>query len=189
MDVQLRKWTRVEYERLVEAEILGPDDRVELLGGALIEKEPQYGPHATGIQLVQRALTEAFGAGWVVWPQMPVALDDESEPEPDVAVVPGHPRDYRDAHPTRPVLVVEVALSRLGFDRDRKGSLYARAGLADYWIVNIPGRRLEVYRGPVPDGAAPFGWRYGTALALGPDDRVAPLAAPTATITVADLLP
>src|SRR5439155_4785761 len=71
MDVQLRKWTRVEYERLVEAEILGPDDRVELLGGAMIEKEPQYSPHATGIQLVQRALTEAFGAGWVVWPQMP----------------------------------------------------------------------------------------------------------------------
>ena len=166
MDVQLRKWTRVEYERLVEAEILGPDDRVELLGGAMIEKEPQYSPHATGIQLVQRALTEAFGAGWVVRPQMPVALDDESEPEPDVAVVPGDPRDYRDAHPTQPVLVVEVALSRLGFDRDRKG-----------------------YRGPVSDGAAPFGWRYGTALALGPDDRVAPLAAPTATITVADLLP
>ena len=189
MDVQLRKWTRVEYERLVDAEILGPDDRVELLGGAMIEKEPPHSPHATGIQLVQRALTEAFGAGWVVWPQMPVALDDESEPEPDVAVVPGHPRDYRDAHPTRPVLVVEVALSRLGFDRDRKGSLYARAGLADYWIVNLPDRRLEVYRGPVSDGAAPFGWRYGTALALGPDDRVAPLAAPTATITVADLLP
>ena len=189
MDVQLRKWTRVEYERLVDAEILGPDDRVELLGGAMICKEPQYSPHATGIQLVQRALTEAFGAGWVVRPQMPVALDDESEPEPDVAVVPGHPRDYRDAHPTRPVLVVEVALSRLGFDRDRKGSLYARAGLADYWIVNLPDRRLEVYRGPVSDGAAPFGWRYGTALALGPDDRVAPLAAPTATITVADVLP
>jgi len=152
MDVQLRKWTRVEYERLVEAEIRGPDDRVELLGGAMICKEPQHSPHATAVGLVQRVL-------------------------------------YRDAHPTRPVLVVEVALSRLGFDRDRKGSLYARAGLADYWIVNLPDRRLEVYRGPVSDGAAPFSWRYGTALALGPDDRVAPLAAPTATITVADLLP
>ena len=189
MDVQLRKWTRVEYERLVEAEILGPDDRVELLGGAMIFKEPQHSPHATAVGLVQRALTEIFGAGWDVRPQMPVALDEESEPEPDVAVVPGDPRDYRDAHPTRPVLVVEVALSRLGFDRDRKGSLYARAGLADYWIVNLPDRRLEVYRGPVSDGAAPFGWRYGTALALGPEDRVVPLAAPTVTITVADLLP
>jgi Uma2 family endonuclease len=189
MDEQTRKWTRAEYERLVEAEILGPEDRIELLGGAMICKEPQDSPHATGIRLVQRVLTDVFGPGWDVRPQMPVALDDESEPEPDVAVVPGDPRDYRDAHPQRPVLVVEVALSRLGFDREHKGSLYARAGLADYWIVNIPDRRLEVYRGAVPDAAAPFGWRYGSALALGPDERVAPLAAAGATVLVADLLP
>jgi len=130
MDVKERKWTRVEYERLVEAEILGPEDRVELLGGAMIEKEPQYSPHATAIRLVQQALTEVFGSGWDVRPHMPVSLDEESVPEPDVCVVPGDPRDYRDAHPTRPVLVVEVALSRLGFDRDRKGSLYASRSIA-----------------------------------------------------------
>jgi Uma2 family endonuclease len=189
VDVQERKWTRVEYERLVELEILGPEDRVELIGGAMVCKEPQHSPHATAIQLVLRGLTDAFGPGWVIRPQMPVALDDESEPEPDVAVVPGEPRDYRDAHPTRPVLVVEVALSRLGFDRDRKGSLYARAGLADYWIVNLPDRRLEVYRGPVSDGAARFGWRYGSAQALNADVRVSPLAKPDASVRVADLLP
>jgi Uma2 family endonuclease len=189
MDVQERKWTRVEYERLVELEILGPEDRVELIGGAMICKEPQYSPHATAIQLVLRVLTDAFGLGWVVRPQMPVSLDDESMPEPDVCVVPGDPRDYRDAHPTRPVLMVEVALSRLGFDRDRKGSLYARADLADYWIVNLPDRRLEVYRGPVPDGAARFGWRYGSAQALSADQRVSPLAKPGASVCVADLLP
>lgn len=189
MDVQERKWTRVEYERLLEAEILGPEDRVELIGGAMICKEPQYSPHATAIQLVLRVLTDAFGSGWVVRPQMPVSLDDESVPEPDICVVPGEPRDYRDAHPTHPVLVVEVALSRLGFDRDRKGSLYARAGLADYWIVNLPDRRLEVYRGPVPDGATIFGWRYGSAQTLGADERVSPLAKPGASVGVADLLP
>jgi Uma2 family endonuclease len=121
--------------------------------------------------------------------QLPVALDDESEPEPDVSVVPGDPRDYRDAHPARPVLIVEVALSRLRFDREHKGSLYARARVADYWIVNIPDRRLEVYREPAPDGAARFGWRYGHAAALGPDERVAPLALPGAAVTVAELLP
>ena len=189
MDVQERKWTRVEYERLVELEILGPEDRIELIGGAMICKEPQYSPHATAIQLVLRVLTEAFGPGWVVRPQMPVSLDDESVPEPDVCVVPGEPRDYRDAHPARPVLVVEVALSRLGFDRDRKGSLYARAGLADYWIVNLPDRRLEVYRTPVRDGAARYGWRYGTAQAFGPDEHASPLAKPGSSIRVADLLP
>ena len=119
----------------------GRQDRIELLGGHMIVKEPQHSPHATSICLVQGVLMAAFGAGWTVRAQMPVALDEESEPEPDVSVVPGDPRDYRDAHPERPALIVEVALSRLRFDREHKGSLYARAGIVDYWIVNIPDRR------------------------------------------------
>jgi Uma2 family endonuclease len=189
MDVETRKFTRVEYERMLEAEILGPEDRVELLGGAMVCKEPQYSPHATGIALAQRVLAASFGVGWYVRSPMPVALDDESEPEPDVAVVRGDPRDYRDAHPVRPVLVVEVALSRLHFDRDHKGSLYARASLPEYWMVNLRDRRLEVYRDPVPDAVAAFGWRYGTVLTLGPQQRVVPLAAPSVSISIADLLP
>jgi Uma2 family endonuclease len=187
--VQARKLRRLEYDRLVEAEVFGPEDRIELLGGRMIFKEPQHSPHATAITLVHRALALTFGPGWCVRAQLPVALDDESEPEPDVSVVPGDPRDYRDAHPGRPVLIVEVALSRLRFDREHKGSLYARARVADYWIVNIPDRRLEVYRNPIPDAAAPFGARYGLAITLGPDDRVSPLAVPAASITIGDLLP
>ena len=155
----------------------------------MIVKEPLHSPHATSIRLAHRALTTAFGAGWDVREQMPVALDEESEPEPDISVVPCDPRDYRDAHPERPALVVEVALSRLRFDREHRGSLYARAGIADYWIVNVPARRLEVYRAPLSDDSAPFGWRYGHSVALGPDERVAPLAAPQASVLVADLLP
>jgi Uma2 family endonuclease len=104
-------------------------------------------------------------------------------------VVTGDPRDYRDTHPARPVLVVEVALARLGLDRDHKGSLYARASIGEYWILNLRDQRLEVYRDPMPDGAAAFGWRYGTALTLGPPQQVAPLAVPGASISVADLLP
>jgi Uma2 family endonuclease len=188
-EILTRKWTRVEYERLVDSEILGPSDRIELLGGEMIVKEPQSSPHVAGIQLVARAFRQAFGDGWDVRVQAPVALDEESEPEPDVSVVRGDPRDYRDAHPTCPALVVEVALSRLGFDRERKGSLYARAAIAEYWIVNLPDHRLEVYRDPVPDGAAPFGWRYGSAATLGPERRVVPLAVPGVEIPVADMLP
>jgi Uma2 family endonuclease len=187
--VQTRKLTRKEYERMVEVEILGPEDKVELLGGEMIVKEPQYSPHATSIRLVQTTLAATFGPGWDVRPQMPVALDDESEPEPDVCVVPGSARDYRDAHPARPALIVEVAQSRLGFDRERKGGLYARAGVTDYWIVNIPDQCLEIYREPVPDTGASFGWRYGRTVVLRPDERATPLAAPNAQITVADLLP
>jgi Uma2 family endonuclease len=189
VDVQTRKLKRVEYDRLVEAEVFGPEDRVELLAGQMIFKEPQHSPHATAIQLVQRTLAAAFGPGWSVRPQMPVALDDESEPEPDVCVVPGDPRDYRNAHPERPVLIVEVALSRLRFDRQHKGSLYARAHIADYWIVNLPDHRLEVYRAPVADAASTFGWRYASAVMLRPEARIAPLAKPESAVTVADLLP
>src|SRR5262245_30358899 len=184
-----RKWTRLEYDRLVEAEFLGPADRIELLGGHMIVKEPQHSPHATSIRHVQRTPTAAFGPGWDVRAQAPVALDDEPEHEPDVSVVPGDPRDYRDAHPDRPALIVEVALSRLRFDREHKGSLYARAGIADYWIVNVPNRRVEIYREPLADETAAFGWRYGRSITLGPDERVAPLAAPQASILVAELLP
>jgi Uma2 family endonuclease len=184
-----KKWTRLAYERLAEAEILGPEDRVELLGGEMIVKEPQDSRHATAIELTARALRRAFGDGWNVRTQLPVALDDESEPEPDVSVVPGDPRDYRSAHPTRPVLIVEISLSRLDFDRVHKGSLYARADIADYWIVNIPQRRLEIYREPFRDVAAAFGWRYRLSETWSPGDRVAPLAAPNADIAVDDLLP
>jgi Uma2 family endonuclease len=184
-----RKWTRLEYDRLVEAEIFGPEDRIELLGGQMIVKEPQYSPHATAIQLVQRTLDRAFGPGWSVRPQLPIALAEVSEPEPDVCVVRGDPREYRDAHPEHPVLIVEVSLSRLGFDREHKGSLYARAGITDYWIVNLADRRVEIYREPVPDVAASFGWRYGRLVTVGPDERVSPMAAPAAEIAVADLLP
>jgi Uma2 family endonuclease len=186
--IRTRRWTRVEYDRLIEAEILGPEDRLELLGGEMIVKEPQHRPHATAILLVVRALERVFGSGWTVQPQLPVALDDESEPEPDVSVVRGEPRDYLD-HPSHVALVVEVALSRLGFDRERKGSLYARAGIADYWIVNLPDRRLEIYRGPVPDTDALFGWRYGQVTTLAADGAVSPLAVPGASVPVADLLP
>jgi len=186
--IRTRRWTRVEYDRLIEAEILGPEDRIELLGGEMIVKEPQHRPHATAVLLVARALERVFGSGWTVQPQLPVALDDESEPEPDVSVVRGEPRDYLD-HPSHAVLVVEVALSRLGFDRERKGSLYARAGIADYWIVNLPDRRLEIYRGPVPDTEALFGWRYGEVTTIPADGVASPLAAPGASVPVADLLP
>jgi Uma2 family endonuclease len=155
----------------------------------MVVKEPQDSPHAVGISRVQRVLERVFGPGWYVRVRMPLALDDESEPEPDVSVVPGELEEYVDAHPSSATLVVEIALSRLRFDRQHKGSLYARAGIPDYWIVNIPDRRLEVYRDPVSDRAATFGWRYGFSSALGPEQPVRPLALPAASIAVAELLP
>ena len=105
-----------------------------------------------------------------------------------MAVVPGTARQYGDAHPSRPVLVVEVAHSSVTLDRERKASLYARAGVPDYWIVNVEEGFVEVYRQPAPSSDAPYGWRYAAAPRLGRDASIAPAAVPTASIPVADFL-
>ena len=107
-DSRERRWTRVEYDRLIDAGVFQPGEPIELLGGLLVVAEPQGDAHFTAIRLAEDALRATFGPGWEVRPQGPIALDAESEPEPDVAVVPGTARDYREGHPTHAVLVVEV---------------------------------------------------------------------------------
>lgn len=184
--VRTPRLTRLEYEALVERGVLGEDDPIELLDGRLVFREPQGSRHAAACLRIRIALDRAFGRGYHVRPQFPIALDEDSEPEPDIAVVRGRIEDYLDAHPTSPVLVVEVADSSLAWDRERKGSLYARAGVADYWIVNLVGGVLEVYRDP--ECVTAGRWRYATVRALKQRALVSPLAAPRARIRVADLL-
>jgi Uma2 family endonuclease len=188
-EVKMYRWTRAQYDQLIETGFFQPRDPIELIGGQLFVAEPQGSYHFSAIRAVEEALRVAFGAGWDVRSQGPVALDDESEPEPDLAVVPGTFRDYVADHPSRPALVVEASESSLTFDRGHKGSLYARAGLADYWIVNLVDRALEVYRDPVPDPSAAFGWRYGSVQTLGLDSIVSPLVRPDVVIRTADLFP
>ena len=185
----MKRWTRVEYERLVDRGIFEPGDRIELIDGLLLVAEPQTSPHYTAIRLVERALVRAFGDGWEVRSQAPIALDEASEPEPDVAVVRGAVRDFAGSHPADPVLVVEVSLSSLAFDREHKASLYARAGRPEYWIVNLIDRVLEVQREPAPEPSAPYGWDYALVDVLGPAEYVSTLGAPAVQISVADLLP
>jgi len=184
----LRRWRRVEYDRLVDLGTFD-DDPIELIGGHLVVAEPKGPYHTSAIGAAEYAVRAALSPGYILRTQAPVALDDESEPEPDLAVVPGRPGDYRDAHPTQPALAIEVADSSLAFDRIRKGSLYARAGVPDYWILNLVERVLEVYRDPVPDPSAPHGWHYRSMTTLTPSDVVTPLAAPSRPIAVSDLLP
>ena len=188
-ETRTRRFTRAEYERLIDLGVFQPGEEIELIGGELMVAEPQGAPHYTAIRKTAKALEAAFGPGWEVRTEGPIGLDDESEPEPDVAVVPGAPDDYARAHPSRPALTVEVAESSLALDRQRKGSLYARAGLPDYWVLNLLDRVLEVYREPAPDSAAPFGWRYGRSEVFEASARVTPLAAPGSSITVSQLLP
>jgi Uma2 family endonuclease len=187
--IESKRWTRVEYERLIDLGVFGPGDRLELLGGQLIVAEPQGAEHYSAVRRVTRALEAAFGPGWEVRPEGPIALDEESEPEPDAAVVPGSSEDYRFAHPARPVLAVEVAVSSLALDRTQKASLYARAGVADYWIVNLVDGVVEVHRDPARDAEAPYGWTYASVDVLSPGASIAPLAAPASRIAVSALVP
>src|SRR6185503_3962315 len=154
-----RRWSRVEYERLVECGLFDGDP-VELIGGQLIVAEPQGTYHVTVVGIVDDALRAALPPGWIVRTQGPIALDDDSSPEPDLAVVRGTREDYLNAHPAIPALVIEVADTSLGFDRRIKGSVYARGRVQDYWIVNVTERVLEIYRDPHGDPSAVWGWSY-----------------------------
>jgi Uma2 family endonuclease len=152
------------------------------LDGEIIDMSPQKSQHAAACDLAEAALrTCDFGAAYVRT-QKPLALDDRSEPEPDLAVVPGTPRDYADAHPDHALLIVEVADSSLGYDRTRKAGAYARNGVPEYWIINLRERVLEVRRGPI-DGV------YSEHQRLPADGQVAPIAAPGCRIAVQALLP
>lgn len=188
-EARTRRFSRAEYDRLIELGVFHEDEHIELIGGQLILAEPEGAEHYTAVVKTARALQAAFGPGWYVRPTGPIGLDDESEPEPDVAVVEGGIDDYSHAHPSRAVLMVEVASSSLASDRHRKHSLYARAGLRDYWVLNLPDRVLEVYRERILDPAAPFGWRYARVEVLDADAHVTPLALPQARIAVASFLP
>jgi Uma2 family endonuclease len=183
----LRRWQRVEYERLVDLGVF-EGDRVELIGGQLVVAEPQGSYHASVVSALDRAFHVATPAGFIVRVQMPLALDAESAPEPDLAIVPGADADYRHSHPARAALVVEVAESSLELDREHKGSLYARAGLQEYWIVNLTHAVLEVYRDPTPDPTAEYGWRYRSAQTVTRGNVVSPAALPSVQIAVASFL-
>ena len=174
--------SRVEYDRAVEAGAFEPDAKLELIDGNLHAMTPEGSRHALGIDKVANRLREAFGAKFYVRPQHPLAADDHSEPEPDVAVVHGPMDEYRDAHPTSAVLVVEVSHESLRYDRTVKQRLYARCGIPEYWILALPENRLEVYRKPAGGG-------YQSVTNHEARDKIAPLARPDAQIVVDDLLP
>ena len=180
--VRRRRWTREEFERIVDAGGFGPEDRIELLDGEIWEMTPQGSRHAAVCGQVADVLRKAFGDDCTVRGQSPIALDDASEPEPDVAVVRGSQFDYVDEHPREVLLLVEVSESSLSHDRGRKLAAYARNGVPEYWLLDLTAARLEVYRDPTGDS-------YASRSVLAPGDTVSPLRAPRSVIDVADLLP
>jgi Uma2 family endonuclease len=181
---------RVEqYHAMIRAGILTADDPVELLEGWLVYKMPKNPPHRVATRLAQTALERILPTGWYVDTQAPITLED-SEPEPDLVVVRGEPRLYLDRHPgpAELALVVEVADASLIRDQGAKKRIYARAGIAVYWIINLPDRRCEVYTDP---GAAGGEADYRQRHDYGPSDAVQLIIDGQAvgSIAVADVLP
>lgn len=181
MSIRAKLWTRDEYDRLVAAGALRAESRVQLVQGEIVEMTPQSAAHAVAVELAQGALQAALGSRHFVRVQLPLALGEDSEPEPDLAVVAGPPRTRTSRHPTTALLVVEVADTTLDFDRTRKLEIYARSQIPEFWILNLVDGVLEVYRDPQ-------GSTYRTALRLTPGETITPLAAAT-PINVNELLP
>lgn len=145
----VRRFTIDEYHRLIETDVLGEDDRVELLEGWIAPKMTHSPMHDAVVDLVDEALRRLLPRGWRTRVQS-AATTATSEPEPDVAVVRGAARDYLTKHPgpQDTGLVIEVADSSLRLDRTTKLRIYAAAMMPEYWIVNLPDRQIEVFRNP-----------------------------------------
>jgi Uma2 family endonuclease len=145
------RFTREEYYRMGEAGLF-LDKRVELLDGEIITMPPQNPPHAGGLTRIPSVLMRLLGTAVAIRIQLPIVLDDWSEPEPDIAICQPDPDDYMFAHPRadQVLLLIEVADSSLPYDRGRKIPAYARSGIPECWIINLVDRKIEMFSDPDP---------------------------------------
>jgi Uma2 family endonuclease len=176
-----RIWTKKEYYKLIDIGFF-IDKRAELIEGEVIEMSPVKTPHSLTIQLTENVLRDVFDKNFSVRGQLPLNFSEISEPEPDIAVVKGNPRDYLESHPNTAELIVEISASTLSYDRNVKGKLYARNNIQDYWIVDLRKRCIEVYRSPKAD-------KYESVTTFTESDDISTLTKPENKLKVADLLP
>lgn len=178
-----KRWTRDECRRLMNLGLL-EGGKYELIEGEIIPKVGQNELHIFVLMQVLLKLIEIFGRDYVR-PPAPIAISDYNEPEPDVSGVARPLREYLDAGTPEPQdvrLLVEVSDSTLRGDISVKAALYGRAGIPEYWVVNINARAVEVFRQPTAEG-------YASVATVTGNEAIRPLAAPEAEVHVADLLP
>lgn len=176
-----RLFTVEEYHRMAEAGIFHPDERVELIEGEIVEMAP-IGPRHVGCVInATRLFITRLGDRVVVSPQNPVVIRPRSEPQPDLLLLRPRAVSYSRELPTSEdvLLAVEVADTSVRFDRLVKARLYARAGIAEFWLFLAMDGTVEVYRGPGADG-------YASITLHGPGQTVSPLAFPDVGFTVTD---
>ena len=177
MTLATRLWTVDDYHRMIEAGILTTGDRVELLEGQIVEMSPQRPPHASTTQHVARYLDRLLEEIAYVRMQLPITLKPNSEPEPDIAVVRIDSNEYSDHRPVPDdiFLIIEVADTTLLSDRQQKAITYAKAGIADYWILDVNTQQIYMFREP---GAT--GYEQESILTKG--STLVPLAFPTVQV-------
>jgi Uma2 family endonuclease len=186
-----RRFTREEYYRAAEVGIIGPEERLELIDGEIIQKmAPQLWPHSFSVTRSAKVLERAFGEGFFIQQEKPLPLRDDTEPEPDIAVIHGSLDDYSD-HPiaSDAVLVMEIADSSIPYDKGIKASLYASANIPEYWLLDVKRNVLEVRREPRAEPNTRFEHGYRLLMRVKASEVVSPLSAPNAEIKVSDLLP
>ena len=149
-----RRFTVQEYYRMATAGILSEDDRVELIDGEIVQMSPIGSRHAACVKRLNQLFSGQVGGLALVLVQDPVRLDEHSEPEPDLALITPRADYYAAAHPgpADVLLIVEVADTSAGYDRTVKATLYARAGIRQFWLVDLEREQVEVLRGPTADG-------------------------------------
>jgi Uma2 family endonuclease len=170
-----------EYHRMGETGILRPDERVELIEGEIVQMAPIGPRHAGCVMNANRLFVTRLGDRAFVWPQNPLVIRPRSEPQPDLLLLRRRQVSYSRELPAPDdvLLAIEVADTTARFDRVVKARLYARAGIAEFWLLLPVGGTLEVHREPGRDG-------YARVTRHGPDDAVAPLAFPDAAFRVGD---
>lgn len=179
-----RRFTVDTYHRMGEAGIVGPQDRIELIDGEIIEMAPIGSPHLGAVAALTRLLTMTAPRGVIISVQHPVQLGDSSEPEPDLALLRPRPDNYRTSplpSAADVLLIVEVSDTSLRYDQEVKLPLYARHGIQELWIVDLAAGAVNVHRRPTEG-------RYADAARTTPGDTIEPLATPGVRISVADIL-
>ncbi len=175
------RWTREQFHRFGD-EGMFEGRRAMLIDGEILEEGPMDAPHATGITKTLAVLYPLFSNDPHVRVQLPFDIGSDNDPHPDLAVVPGQHEDYEVDHPTKAVLIIEIADSSVRFDTGKKAELYAGADIPEYWVVDVLNRKVFAFRNPV-DGD------YTELREYAPGESLAPLAAAASPIAVARMLP
>jgi Uma2 family endonuclease len=185
---QTRRYTRKEYYAMADIGLFA-NQRVELIEGEIVVMSPQNPPHGGRIRRLSNLFIRLVPSGFSVGVQLPLDLGLRSEPEPDISISIGSDDDFKEKHPTRAELVVEIANASVNYDQNKKGSLYAKAKIPEFWLVNLPEKCLEVYRDPTRAKGHYFGWKYAVCRIYNVGEVVSPLCMPGVKIAVRDVLP